>query len=300
MHRSGNKLHGTLKSSLNEFEYNPGDSLMFIGYMTNDTNTVISDTIIERPDQSKTITFLFEKKHRVLLILYHVITDSIPGNEYERNTTDFDNDLRYMIGTDYQLLSINDLLLVQSGSMKLYSDGIIITFDDGDTSNYTKAFPLLSEYNIPATFFLVPEWIGDSSFMTWPEVYQMSQYVNAEGVNSFIMGSHTSSHPYLEQSAQYFTDHQDYLDFLYTELEDSRVWIVDITGQENIFLSLPYGDGAYNTDIINTAISCGYKGIRTSLYDSFTIDSMNIYALPCVSILSNYSIHIIEEFRDVW
>jgi peptidoglycan/xylan/chitin deacetylase (PgdA/CDA1 family) len=298
--KSGYKYSGKLKSGLNEFVYNPGDSLMLIGYMTNDTNTVISDTIIERPDLSKIITFLFGKEHRVVIILYHVITDSIPGNEYERNSTDFDNDLKYMMGKDYKFLSINDLLLLQSGEMKLYSDGIIITFDDGDSSNYTRVFPLLAGYDIPATFFIVPEWIGDSSYMTWPEVWQMSQYVNAHGVMPFTIGSHTSSHPYLEQSAQYFSDHQDYLDFLYTELEDSRVWIVDITSQENIFLSLPYGDGANNIDIINTAQFCGYKGIRTSVYNSFTADEMNIYALPGISILSNYSIQIIEEFLDQW
>jgi peptidoglycan/xylan/chitin deacetylase (PgdA/CDA1 family) len=300
INESGYGHSGKLKSGLNEFEYNPGDSLMFIGYMTNDTNKVISDTIIDRPKQSKTICFQFEKKHRIAIIMYHDITDSIPKNEYERNSTDFDNDLKYMMGTNYQFLSINDLLLIRTGEKKLYSDGIIITFDDGYKSNYTKAFPLLSEYDIPATFFIVPEWIGDSIYMTWPEVWQMSQYVSTEGAMPFTIGSHTSSHPYLEQSEQYFSDHQDYLDFLYTELEDSRAWIVDITGQSDIFLALPYGDGANNIDIINTAIFCGYSGIRTSVYDSFTADEMNLYALPCISILTNYSIQIIDEFLDLW
>ncbi len=299
---------GKLKSGLNEFEYEPGDSLLLIGYMTNDTNTVISDTIIDRPELDKLYTFQFEKEHRIVIILYHEITDSVPGditdsmpdNVYDRNSADFENDMKYIMGNNYQVLSINDLLLLQTGTLKLNSDGIIITFDDGYASNYTKAFPLLSGYYLPATFFIVPEWIGDSSYMTWPEVWQMSQYVNADGRKTFTIGSHTSSHPYLEKSAQYFSDHQDYLNFLFTELADSKNWIIDITGQENIFLSLPFGDGANNIDIINTAQFCGYKGIRTSVYNSFTADEMNIYALPCISILTNYSIQIIEEFLDLW
>jgi peptidoglycan/xylan/chitin deacetylase (PgdA/CDA1 family) len=297
---SGYKPPGKLKSGLNEFEYNPGDSLMFVGYMTNDTGRVIADTIIDRPKQSKTICFQFEKKHRIAIIMYHDITDSVPGNDYERNSNDFANDMKFVLDDNYQLLSMNDLLLLQSGILKLYSDGIIITFDDGYESNYTKAFTLLSEYDIPASFFIVPEWIGDSIYMTWPEVWQISQYVNNDGIMPFIIGSHTSSHPYLEQSAQYFTDHQDYLDFLYTELEDSRSWIVDITGQSDIFLALPFGDGANNIDIINTAVSCGYKGIRTSIYDSFAPEEMNLFALPCISILSNDSIEFIEEFFEYW
>lgn len=297
---SADRHRGKLKNSLNEFEYNPGDSLMLIGYMTNDSDKVISDTIIDRPELSKTITFLFEKKHRIAIIMYHDITDSVPGNDYERNSNDFANDMKYILDNNYQLLSINDLLLLQAGTLKLYSDGIIITFDDGYKSNYTKAFPLLSEYDIPATFFIVPEWIGDSIYMTWPEVWQISQYINTEGVMPFTIGSHTSSHPYLEQSAQYFTDHQEYLDFLYTELEDSRVWIIDITGQSDIFLALPYGDGANNVDIINMAIFCGYKGIRTSIYNSFAPEEMNLFVLPSISILSLDSIQIIENFLQYW
>jgi peptidoglycan/xylan/chitin deacetylase (PgdA/CDA1 family) len=297
---SGYRHPVKLKSGLNEFEYNPGDSLMFVGYMTNDKGTMISDTIIERTKLSKSICFQFEKKHRIAIIMYHDITDSITDNEYERNSTDFDNDVKYMMSTNYQFLSINDLLPLRTGEKKLYSDGIIITFDDGYMSNYTKAFPLLSEYDVPATFFIVPEWIGDSIYMTWPEVWQISQYVNADGIIPFSIGSHTSSHPYLEQSSQNFTDHQDYLDFLYTELEDSRVWIVDITGQSDIFLALPYGDGANNIDIINTAISCGYKGIRTSIYDSFAPEEMNLFALPSISIRFNDSIEFIEQFLDYW
>jgi hypothetical protein len=112
------------------------------------------------------------------------------------------------------------------------------------------------------------------------------------------MGSHTSSHPFLEQSAQYFSTHEEYLNFLNTELNDSKTWIVDITGQPDIFLALPYGDGANNEDIINAAIENGYSGIRTSVWNSFTIEEMNLFALPGIPILSGSSIDIIENYLN--
>jgi peptidoglycan/xylan/chitin deacetylase (PgdA/CDA1 family) len=224
--------------------------------------------------------------------------DTTPKNEYERNLDDFKNDLLYIRKNNYQVLSLEDLLLIETGESELTSDGIIITFDDGFYSNYSMAFPLLSQYEMPGTFFIVPEWIGDTNYMTWPQVWDVSQYINDVGVKPFCIGSHTSSHPYLEQSAQYFTNHQDYLNFLSTELADSKNWIVDITGQTNIFLSLPFGDGAYNDDIISTAIYYGYKGIRTSVYNSFTADEIDLFALPGISILSHYSIDIIEDFLN--
>ena len=290
--------HGKLKKNITEFEYSSGDSLKLTGYITSDTNGVLSDTIINSPKQSKTYTFQFEKTNRIVILMYHKIVDSVPENEYERNLTTFENDLIYLRDNNFQILSLEDLLLIETGELELISDGIIITFDDGFSSDYSKAVPLLSQYHIPCTFFIVPEWIDTTDYMTWPEVWSISEYLDNDGKKLFNIGSHTSSHPYLEQSAQYFTNHQDYLNFLNTELADSKNWIVDFTGQTNIFLSLPFGDGANNNDIINTAIYCGYKGIRTSLNNSFTADEMDLFALPGISMLFNYSIDIIENYLN--
>lgn len=289
--------NGILKNT-DEFEYNPGDTIKFAGFITNDTSVVLSDTIITKPTQSKTYTFQFENKNRIVILMYHEIVDNVPENEYERNLNTFENDLIYLRDNNYQILSIEDLLLIETGELELISDGIIITFDDGFNSDYRKAFPLLSQYDMPATFFIVPEWIDTSDYMTWGEVWLISEYLNNDGKRLFSIGSHTSSHPYLEQSAQYFATHEEYLNFLNTELADSKNWIVDFTGQTNIFLSLPFGDGAYNNDIINTAKYCGYKGIRTSIYNSFTADELDLFALPGVPVLSDSSIDIIETYLN--
>lgn len=289
--------NGTLKNNKNEFEYHPGDYLKMTGFITNDTGAVFSDTIIHRPTQSKTYSFQYEKTDRIIILMYHEIVDGEPGSEYERNLADFEDDLFY-IRNNYQVISMNDLLLIETGELELSSDAVVITFDDGFGSDYIHAFPLLSQYDMPAAFFIVPEWIDSSDYMTWSGVWGISQYPGNDGERLFKIGSHTSSHPYLEQSSQFFTDHQDYLNFLYTELGDSKNWIVDFTGQADIFLSLPFGDGAYNEDIINTAKYCGYKGIRTSIMNSFTVDEMNLIALPAVAIMNNTSIDIIETFLN--
>ena len=151
---------------------------------------------------------------------------------------------------------------------------------------------------MPATFFLVTEWMETPDFMTWPEVWLMSEYIDSDGKRPFKMASHTSSHPYLEKSSQYFSTHEDYMNFLNTELADSKTWITDITGQSNIFLSLPYGDGANNQDIITKAIETGYKGIRTSVWDSFSPYNFNLYSLPSIPVLSGTHINIIENYLN--
>jgi peptidoglycan/xylan/chitin deacetylase (PgdA/CDA1 family) len=279
-----------------EFEFNTGDDLVYTGYMTDRTGSVLTDTIYDSPKESKLYTFRFEKKFRIVILMYHKITDSVPLDEYERNTVEFENDLIYLRNKNYQILSMDDLPRIRSGELELISDAVIITFDDGYKSNYTKAFPLLTTYNMPATFFLTTEWIGTEDFMSWSEAWLMSEFINANNQRMFKMGSHTSSHPYLEQSAQNFGTHEAYLEFLRTELNDSKNWIVDVTGQPDIFISLPYGDGANNQDIINVAMESGYSGIRTSMWNSFNIEEMNLFALPSIPILYESSIDIIEDY----
>ena len=113
------------------FEYNTGDNLIFIGYMTDGTGSVITDTITDSPVESTTYTFRFGNQNRIVILMYHKITDSEPSNVYERNSSDFENDLIYLQDHNYQILSMEDLLLLRSGELELLSDGIIITFDDG-------------------------------------------------------------------------------------------------------------------------------------------------------------------------
>ncbi len=280
------------------FIYNHGDMLEMKGYLTNGAGLMISDTLTDDPAESTDYSFSVRNPNRIVILMYHEITDSIPDDEYKRNITDFENDLKYLRDQNYQILSMNDLPLVKAGIIELISDGIVITFDDGYDDSYDIAVPLLDQYRMPAVFFIVTEWMETPGFMTWPEVWQISEFIDTTGNHPFKIGSHTSSHPYLEKSSEYFPDHNDYMTFLNTELGDSKTWITDITGQDTIFLSLPYGNGANNQDIIETAASNGYGGIRTSVWNSFSPDSMNLFSLPSIPVLSDTKINIIENFLN--
>lgn len=282
--------------AMSSFVFNTGDDLTMTCYMTDSAGEKVTKVITDAPDRSTTYTFGFERKKRIVILMYHRLTTGVPADEYDRDSLTFENDMEYLQSHGYQVLSMNDLLLLKTGEMTLNSNGIIITFDDGYKSNISLAYPILSRRKIPATFFLVAEWIGTEGFSTWADVWSMSQYTGPGGELPFTMGSHTSSHPYLEKSIQYFATHEEYMDFLHTELADSKLWITDVTGQDGIFISLPYGDGAHNADIISTAQMAGYSGIRTSIWNSFSVDYMDLFALPSIPILSESDITIIEEY----
>jgi peptidoglycan/xylan/chitin deacetylase (PgdA/CDA1 family) len=71
---------------------------------------------------------------------------------------------------------------------------LAITFDDGLKSVLTNAAPILAEYAVPWSLFVVSDWadgrqaFGDGVFLTWAEIEQLA----GAGVE---IGSHSVTHP---------------------------------------------------------------------------------------------------------
>ena len=55
-------------------------------------------------------------------------------------------------------------------SQKLPHRALVVTLDDGYRDNFDHAFPILSKYRIPATFFVVSGIIGDGALLWWDAV----------------------------------------------------------------------------------------------------------------------------------
>jgi len=74
------------------------------------------------------------------------------------------------------------------------ANDIAFTFDDGLLSVATTAAPILAEYEVPWTLFVVGDWadgrhsFGDGVVMGWSQV----EHLAAQGVE---IGSHSMSHP---------------------------------------------------------------------------------------------------------
>lgn len=75
---------------------------------------------------------------------------------------------------------------------------LAITFDDGYRDNFDNAVPVLEKLALPATFFVVTQWIGSNvvpwwdehgtrPWMTWDQVRELRR-------RGFEIGSHTRTH----------------------------------------------------------------------------------------------------------
>mgnify|MGYP000594301897 FL=1 len=70
--------------------------------------------------------------------------------EYAVTPTNFVRQIDWLRNNGYHFVSIDDVLAARAGKRRLPENPVLITFDDGYTSVYTYAFPILKMFRIPA------------------------------------------------------------------------------------------------------------------------------------------------------
>jgi peptidoglycan/xylan/chitin deacetylase (PgdA/CDA1 family) len=233
---------------------------------------------------------------KIIVLMYHRIVKGEASNLYERSIDNLESDLKYLKNKNIKVLNFSDLeTILATGSMP-DDNSAIITFDDGDSSWYTLVRPLLLKYKMKATFFLWTYMVGHDSFITWNEVEDMSHYILNGGEHPFIFGSHTYSHLYLFQSKDGFASDIEYNVFLDYELGQSKEIIEKHTPGSVSILSLPYGDGAGDPEIISAAQRNGYKFIRTSIWGAIENSAQNLFMIPSLPILNTTESELIGHY----
>ena len=95
-------------------------------------------------------------------------------NYHEASGGNLRRHLHYL-SRHYRMLHLQDALEELHGSSgKRQQRGdprlpLVLTFDDGYRDNYTHAFPLACEFQVPITIFLVPGYIESGSHFWWLE-----------------------------------------------------------------------------------------------------------------------------------
>lgn len=235
----------------------------------------------------------------VIILMYHRISAGEPENLYERSAADFEDDLVWLKDHNVSVIDFNELEKIVSGEKKLSGDAAIITFDDGDHSWYTLAMPLLKQYRMKATFFLWTSKMGMNSFLAWDEVELISRYLDSNGENPFSFGSHTASHQYLLEKKSVIGAGAAYDAYLDEEFGGSKRLIESHTDGSVVALSLPFGDGAGDPDIIAGAQRNGYRYIRTSERNVTGSSATDLYRLPSLPILNDTPSDLIGDYLGI-
>ena len=146
------------------------------------------------------------------------------------------------IASGHRVLTLGDFWTGVAGA-----DGaVVLTFDDGKRSDYERAWPLLMELGLRATFFLNTSTVGTNGFVSWSQARELHR-------SGMTFGSHGHEHVYLTWLGD---------SGLRRQLCDSKRIIEDRLGCPVEYFSAPYGD--LNESVRLAAREAGYRAVCNS------------------------------------
>lgn len=219
------------------------------------------------------------------ILAYHDIRDQVADSgdadpyaiSTERLVAHFD----WLSENEFNVISLDQIIAASEGREVLPENPVLLTFDDGLKSTYTKLFPLLKAYDYPAVVAVVTDWIENpeiqveygaeqlttEAFVTWEQVREMNDSGLVEiashshnlhqGVLGNPQGNTMASavtRKYNEENGQYESD-DSYQQRIRDDLARSVELIEAHTGIAPRTMVWPYG--AYNQVGNEQAISVG-------------------------------------------
>ncbi len=175
----------------------------------------------------------------------------------------------------YKIVSVQNVLDAAAGKDALPDKAVLLTFDDGYQSFYTRVFPLLKKYHYPATVALVGTWMDGNvtvddpgkPLLTWEQVREMVQsglvevashsYDLHRGVNANPQGNSQAAaitRLYDDPMLVYETDEQ-YRERIHTALLKSAEFIFQHVGVRPRVMVWPYGE--YNQLAVQASREAG-------------------------------------------
>ncbi len=185
--------------------------------------------------------------------------------------------MRFLLESCFTVIDIQTAYEGLFLNQPLPQPAVVLTFDDGYQDFHDYAWPVLQEYGLPATVFIVAARIGGVADWVSGEKAQSAALMGTQNLrelaaNGITIGSHTATHPHLgalDPEAQK------------NELRASKLGLEDLLGQPVQHLCYPYGD--YNQATRFIAKETGYlTGFSTRRASANT--APNAYEIPRQSI----------------
>ena len=186
----------------------------------------------------------------VPILMYHNLNDNyaIENANIEMTPAEFEEQMKALLEAGYIPITLYQYVDWENGKTELPDKPVIITFDDGYLNNYTHAFPIVKKYNIPITIFVITQYMGMRSGVTYPH-FTWEQAKEMQDSGLVEIESHTCAH-----SNFLLADSETAL----REIRLSKYLIYKHTGKEAKFLAYPYGN--YTEDVQKMAEKAGYIG----------------------------------------
>ena len=164
----------------------------------------------------------------------------------------------------YHVITLDEYNAIRTGKQKSRGREILLTFDDGNYSFETDAYPVLKKYDFPGVIFLVSESVKHKSNGSM-DTETVKRILSGSKVE---VGSHSQTHPFLSQMSE---------EQIRRELVDSRKDLEGLFGVPVLDFAYPYGD--YNERVMKIAEEAGYRTAFTTSYKKLRSAAPSSFAL---------------------
>jgi peptidoglycan/xylan/chitin deacetylase (PgdA/CDA1 family) len=138
-------------------------------------------------------------RHAAVVVAFHRVQETVePDDGLTVSVRMFERHCRFF-RRHFRVVPLRDIVAKLERGQRLNRE-LAITFDDGYRDNFEQAAPVLEKLSLPATFFVVTQWMGTDvvpwwdgergarhPWMTWDQVRALHR-------RGFDIGAHTRTH----------------------------------------------------------------------------------------------------------
>ncbi len=145
------------------------------------------------------------KSNPIPILLYHSIAKNASPKfrQWSLAPQKFEDHMGVLRENGCTPVTVSELVSAFDGANSLPRSPVVLTFDDGFADFYQNAFPILQQYEFPATLYITTSYVDTSSqwlsplhegnrqMLTWDQIKELDKY----GIEC---GSHSHTHPELD------------------------------------------------------------------------------------------------------
>lgn len=207
------------------------------------------------------------------VITYHLISSNPQSrSDYCISPQLLEEDFKYLNDNNFYTLLIDDYenlkLQIKQGKLTYESlavgnkTPVIITFDDGYSSDYEYVLPLMKKYNIKANFFIVGDYIGkkDVKGLSYMDEAQLKELYNS---NLAQIGNHSNKlHLMSYKELQAYLNNPNNIKTIKEDYKTTDLKIARLLNNKINSFSYPYG--LHNKSTEKILMEIGYKNAFTT------------------------------------
>ena len=213
----------------------------------------------------------------VPILLYHHIDVSLSDSQYYVPPDEFENQMKLLREWGYTTISTELLVKAITEGAYLPPRPLLITFDDGQLSNYTAAFPIMQKFGFTGVLYIVGSYMGAPEFMNADQIKEMASA-------GWEVGSHSMKHldlTQLDPEVQHY------------EIAESRSFLESKLGVPVLTFAYPFG--LISPAILDYTYSAGYIA-GMGLGPTTAQIKPNLFALQRREIHSSYDLKRFASF----